>query len=152
MPFIEMGKEFKNAKETPLAPEGQYDLIIHALSEDKVTDQKNNLVVDIRFESEDYLPIRHWIALPIKEKDKRNDEEKGHDPGTTAKTKMLMAKRFCYLFNIPYTDLGFNTDDFLGATTRAGVTHGSFKAKDGSEVVVNRLILGKLPYEVEAAA
>jgi len=152
VPFIEMGEEFAKAKETPLAPEGQYDLKLHALSEDKVPGLKNNLVVDIRFETEDYLQFRHWISLPIPEKDARNDAEKGHDPGTTAKSKMLFAKRFCYLFRIPYTDTGFNTDDFLGATTRAGVTQGTFTTKEGSEATVNRLILPRLPDEVEAAA
>ena len=152
MPFIEMGEEFANAKETPLAPEGQYDIKIHALSEDKVPGLKNNLVIDTRFESENYLPIRHWVALPIPEKDARNDQEKGHDPGTTAKTKMLMAKRFCYLFGIPYTDLGFNTDDFLGASARVGVTQGTYEAKDGTTQTTNRLILPRLPEEVEAAA
>ena len=152
MPFIEMGEEFANAKETPLAPEGQYDIKIHALSEDKVPGKKNNLVIDTRFENEDYLPIRHWVALPIPEKDARNDQEKGHDPGTTAKTKMLMAKRFCYLFHIPYTDLGFNTDDFLGASARVGVTQGSYEAQDGTTRTTNRLILPRLPEEVEAAA
>lgn len=151
MPFIEMGEEFANAKETPLAPEGQYDLKIHGCAEDKVPGQKNNLIIDIRFD-EDYLPMRHWIALPLAEKDARNDTEKGHDPGTTARTKMLFAKRFCYLFGIPFTDTGFNTDDFMGATVRAGVTQGAYKAKDGSEVVTNRLILPRLPEEVEAAA
>lgn len=153
MPFIEMGEEFAKAKETPLAPEGQYDLKVHALSEEKVAGKKNNLVIDIRFETEDYLQFRHWISLPIPEKDARNDAEKGNDPGTTARTKMLFAKRFCYLFDIPYTDTGFNTDDFLGASTRAGVTQGTFTStKDGSEVTVNRLILPRLPDEIEAAA
>jgi len=152
MPFIEVGEEFGQAKETPLAPEGKYDLRIKDLKEDKVPGTKNNLVIDIVFETEDYMPFRHWVALPIPEKDKRNDEEKGHKPGTTAMTKMLMAKRFCYLFNIPYTDTGFNTDDFMGATTRSGVTQRSFTSKDGSEITVNGLILPKLPDEVEAAA
>jgi len=178
VPFIEMGEEFAKAKETPLAPEGQYDLKLHALAEDKVPGQKNNLVIDIRFESEDYLPMRHWIALPIPEKDARNDTEKGHnpgttahtktlpipekdarndvekghDPGTTAHTKMLMAKRFCYLFGIPYTDTGFNTDDFLGASARVGVTQSSYTRPDGSEATNNKLIIPKLPDEVEAAA
>ena len=152
MPFIEMGEEFANAKETPLAPDGQYDLKIKALSEDKVPGQKDNLIVDIPFETEDYLPIRHWIALPIPEKDARNDQEKGHKPGTTAHTKMLMAKRFCYLFNIPYDDTGFNTDDFLGARARVGVTQSSYTRTDGSEATNNKLVIPKLPDEVEAAA
>ncbi len=151
-PFIEMGEEFAKAKETPLAPEGQYDIKVHALAEDKVPGLKNNLVIDIRFETEDYLPMRHWIALPIPEKDARNDAEKGHDPGTTAKTKMLMAKRFCYLFRIPYTDQGFNTDDFLGATARVGVTQSSYTRADKSEATNNKIILPRLPDEVEAAA
>lgn len=151
MPFIEIGEEFGKAKETPLAPEGQYDVKIHALSEDKVAGLKNNLVIDIRFDGEDYQQFRHWVALPIPEKDARNDQEKGHDPGTTAKTKMLMAKRFCYLFNIPFSDTGFNTDDFLGARTRAGINQGTFTTKDGSEATVNRLILPRLPEETTAA-
>lgn len=152
MPFIEMGEEFANAKETPLAPEGEYDLVIKALEEDKDPGKKDNLVIQLQFETEDYQPFRHWVALPIPQKDKRNDEEKGHKAGTTAKTKMLMAKRFCYLFNIEYTDLGFNTDDFLGARTRAGITQGSFTARDGSEVAVNRILLPRLPEEVNEAA
>ena len=152
MPFIDMGEEFAKAKETPLAPEGQYDIKVHALSEEKIPGQKNNLVIDMRFETEDYLSIRHWIALPNPGKDARNDQEKGHDPGTTAKTKMLMAKRFCYLFGIPYTDTGFNTDDFLGATARVGVTQSSFTRQDGSEATNNKIILPRLPDEVEAAA
>ncbi len=152
MPLIDLGEDFAKASETPLAPEGQYDLLLHALSEDKVPGQKNNLVVDIRFETEDFMPFRHWIALPMGEKDKRNDEEKGHKPGTTAHTKMLMAKRFCYLFSIPYTNSGFNTDDFMGARTRGGVNQNTYTAKDGTEVTNNKLILPRLPDERQNAA
>lgn len=151
MPFIQIGEEFGEVKEAPLAPEAEYDLLCHEVEHD-TEKGKNNLVVTIRFEGEDYQPFRHWIALPNPQRDVQNDQEKGHKPGTTAKTKMLMAKRFLHLFNVPYTDKGFDPNDIKGARARAPVTQGSFTSQDGSEVPVNRLNLPRLPDEVNRAA
>ena len=151
MPFIDLGSEFGETKETPLAPEAEYDLNVFKLEHD--TDNgKNNLVATIKFEGEDYAPFRHWISLPSA-KDADNDAKKGHEPGTTSRMKMLMAKRFCYLFDIPYDANGFNTDDFLGARCRGQVTQDTVTSnKDNSTFNVNKLVLPRLPDEESEAA
>lgn len=121
MGFIELGEEFGETKEIPLAPEGQYDLICGE-PEHNTDMGKNTIMVPIRFEDEDYANFRHYLALPQAERDKKNDEAKGHKPGTTSKTKLLMTKRFCQAFNIPMTDSGFDTNDISGASARLGVS------------------------------
>ena len=150
MPFIDMGEEFANAKETPLAPESEQDLKIAKLAHD--TDNgKNNLVIDIDIEGGEYRGFRTWVGLPNPAADRKRDEEKGRKPGETSKMKMLMAKRFCYLFNIPYDNNGFNTDDFLGATTRHLVVQQEIDGQSGKRLVNALGNLPMLPEELEAA-
>ena len=144
MPFIDLGDEFADTKEAPLAPEGEYDLRISSHSHN-TENGKNTLAINIVFDGEDYAPMRHYIALPQPERDAKNDEEKGRKKGDTSKMKMLMLKRFCYLFDIEYTDTGFNTDDFNGSTTRGRVGQDTMTRQDGSTAPINKLQLPRLP-------
>lgn len=145
MPFVDLGKEFKNAKETPLAPEGPHDLIIKDYHYD---DKKKYYRVRVDFEGEEFRPITHWLNLPQPEKDAKNDEEKGHDPGTTSRTKALFLKRFLHLFSVPYTDTGFNDADLKGARARADVTQVMNENMKRRE---NNIVLPELPEEGSTA-
>lgn len=120
MPFIELGQEFGDAKEAELAPEGkEYDLVCHDVDEHQ-KDGKVSYRVTIRIEDSegDYAPFSHFLPLPNPELDQKNDEEKGHKPGTTSNAKMLMLKRFLHAFRVPYTTTGFDPQDIVGATAR----------------------------------
>ncbi len=121
MPFIDMGDEFGNTKETPMAPEGEYDLVCGE-PEHNTENGKNSLVIPINFENDGYAPFRHFLALPQKEKDLEKDKDRGNKPGATSKTKMLYVKRFCYGFSIPFNATGFETNDVPGARARLSVT------------------------------
>lgn len=149
MPFIDMGTEFGDTKEPELAPEGrEYDLICKEIEENKdLAKGKNNIRVMILFESEDYAPMFHYIGLPIPEKDQRNDEDKGHAPGTTTRTKMLMLKRFLTAFNVPFAANGFNPQDIVGSRARLAVTQETYKRDDGSISRSNRVTIPPLPSE-----
>ena len=142
MPFIDVGTDFKNAKETPLAPEAQYDLRCGAA---EVETDKDRIVIPIEFESGEYRPMRHFVNLP-RAKDIDRDNERGVPHGTTTKNKQLMIKRFCYLFQIPYTDTGFDTDDVAGARARATVTTTPTDDRGNS---YNQVVLPRLPEEAE---
>jgi len=125
MPFIEMGKEFANAKEPEVAANGEYDLTCKDV--EHMTDGgKNSLRVQVKIDGKnDYAPIFHYIGLPHPD-DAKKDEEKGHDKGTTRSTKALMARRFCHAFNIPITPEGFDTNDIKGATARLPLTQDTY--------------------------
>lgn len=118
MPFIELGKDFKDVKETPLAPEAEYDLKCLEVEEPA---GKDYIQVTISFENADYRNFNHFLNLPNKEKDAKTDEEKNREPGTTRKNKMLFLKRFLVAFKVPFDNNGFNPKDILGCTTRCGV-------------------------------
>ncbi len=148
MPFIDMGEDFGKAQETPMAPESEQDIVCGEVGHN--TDNgKNTLSVQMKFESGDYAPFLHFIALPQSEKDKANDQAKGHDPGTTTKAKMLFAKRFCNAFGIDFSDTGFNTNDIPGSRARIGVTKSA--ANDQGRSYQN-LILPPVPDEQAKAA
>ncbi|KKL67675.1 hypothetical protein LCGC14_2132590 [marine sediment metagenome] len=119
MPFIDMGKEFGNVKEVPLAPEAEYDLRVTDVEEPP---GKSYVQATIEITGTDFKNFNHFVNLPNKEKDDRTDEEKSREPGTTAFNKMIFVKRFLVLFGIPFEKNGFNPKDFLGATARAGLT------------------------------
>lgn len=149
MSFIDLGQEFGDTKEPELAPEGKsYDLFCKDIEERK-GDGKNDIRVMILVEDPDheFSPIFHYLALPQPEKDQRNDEEKGHKPGTTTRTKLLMTKRFLHAFGITFTSTGFSPQDIPGARARLPVTQGTFTRKDGSTGRNNSISLPMLPSE-----
>lgn len=144
MPFIEMGDDFKDAKEGKTAPNGQYDLKCREV--DHITEGGKNhirVIVDILADDPDteYNPIFHTIALPSS-KDAENDEKKGHKEGTTRKMKQLMAKRFLHLFDVPFTDDGFDPNDITGSTARATLEQDEYQG-----VTRNVIRLPQLPEE-----
>lgn len=150
MPFIDMGDEFGTTGEVPIAPEGEYDLMVSKFTHN--TDNgKNMLVVDMAFEgAEDYQNIRHFMPLPDGQNDSKKDEEKGNKPGTTAKFKMLNIKRFCFLFDIPFNETGFDTDDLMGARARAHVVQSEYTNNSGATVINNKINLPRLPDDLVA--
>lgn len=152
-PFIEMGEEFGETKEPELAPEGkEYDLVCKDIEEYEKDGKRSIRVLMLIEDPEgDYAPFSHFLALPSPEADQRNDEEKGHKPGTTARTKMLMTKRFLHAFGVPYTNTGFDPQDIIGARARLPLTQETYKASDGQERRNQRLSLPPLPSEGEAA-
>lgn len=119
MPFIDMGKEFKDAKETPLAPEGEYDLLCKAVDHNTT---KHYVQVTIGIEGEDYKDFNHFVNLANPERDAVTDADKGREPGTTTRNKMLFVKRFLEAFSVPYEAKGFDPNDIPGASARLGLT------------------------------
>lgn len=150
MPFIDMGDQFGDTKEAELAPEGkEYDLLCKEI-EELEKDGKKTIRVMILVEDpeEDYAPFSHFLSLPNPEKDQQNDEAKGHSPGTTGRTKMLMIKRFLHAFRVPFDSRGFDPQDIIGARARLPLTQevnqqeGPYKGRRNQ-----RLVLPSLPSE-----
>jgi hypothetical protein len=146
MSFIQMGEEFKNAHESPIAPEGEYDL---RCGEPTVDMEKGWVMVPLQFVNEDYQPFVHFINLVNAERDAQRDQEKGHEPGTTSRGKSLFNKRFFHLFSIPYSEDGFDTDDIMGATARAGISQEERRDGKGPQ---NTLRVPRLPENAESPA
>lgn len=119
MGFIEMGKEFGDVKEIPLAPDAEYDLKIVDAEEPA---GKSYILWAIDFEGEDYKRFNHFMNLPDKVRDAKTDEDKGRDPGTTSRNKQIYIKRFLEAFSIPYEKNGFDPKDGLGQTARLPVS------------------------------
>lgn len=123
MPFIDFGDEYANAKEAEVVPERDYDLRTKD-AELMREGGKNSIRVLIVHENppiDNPAPIYHYIGIPDKEKDAAKDEEKGHDPGTTMRTKVLFAKRFMYAFNIPIDGTKLDPADIPGHSARIGL-------------------------------
>lgn len=120
MPFIDLGTEYEGVQEAVIVPEKEYDLKCRDVEIMK-EGGKNSVRVTIVHENppvENPAPIFHYIGLPNAEKDITNDEAKNLDPGTTLRTKLLMAKRFMYAFSIPMEGSKFDAMDIRGATAR----------------------------------
>ena len=148
MPFIDMGEDFGKTAEVPMAVEGEYDLVCGDVGHN--TDNgKNTLSIQMKFEDGNYAPFLHFIALPQTEKDKAKDQDKGNTPGTTSKTKMLFAKRFCNAFGVEFTETGFDTKDIPGSRARIGISQSP--ADDQGRIFQN-LRLPRLPDEEAKAA
>lgn len=144
MPFIDMGNEFGDTKEAELAPQGRkYDLLCHDI-EELEKEGKRSLRVTMRIEGEDqdYAPFSHFLSLPNPELDQRNDEDKGHSPGTTTNTKMLMIKRFLHAFDVPFTTQGFDPQDIPGSRSRLELTQEVYNDRRNQ-----RISLPSLPEE-----
>lgn len=123
-PFIDLGEEFGDTKEAVLAPEGkEYDIFCKEVEELEKDGKKSiRIMCLIEGEEDEFAPFSHFISIPNRELDQRNDEEKGHKPGTTSNMKRLMTKRFLEAFRIDYTPTGFDPQDIVGARARLPLT------------------------------
>lgn len=115
MPFIELGKEFVDAQEAEVVPEGKYDLVCGDI-EHKNEGGKNSIRVLVNhINPVDGIAtpatIFHYLPLPVSD----DSEEK-------ARTKCLFTKRFLHAFGIPYMlsgdAVGFDTDAIKGAKAK----------------------------------
>jgi hypothetical protein len=108
MPFIQA--PIADAKEDELVPEGGYELRI-ADVQDKDS-KKGDAMLQIMIEVTNPpaqiqapAPIFHYVSLP---------NEK--DDAKTTQYKLKMIRRLLSVFNVPFEDNGFNSDDLNGAT------------------------------------
>jgi hypothetical protein len=122
MPFIQQA--IADARESNLVPEAEYDLRI-ADYEEKDSKKSGkpmiSVMIEILNQGEDVEPIFHNISLVTDE-----DEPK------TAKFKLRMQRRFLNVFNIPFEDNGFNTDDFANAEGRCLVVQQEREDRNGN--------------------
>lgn len=108
MPFIKSGAA--NAVEPAVQPEGVYDLVIKKAELYKGKESgKESIRTIIGIEGvPNAADFFHYVPLINGSED---DPKKVND-------KNLMQKRFLDLFNIGYTEEGFDLDDFIGARGR----------------------------------
>lgn len=107
MPFI--NSKAASAVEPQTQPEGVYDLVVKKADIHRGKESgKDSIRTIIGIEGvPNAADFFHYVPLVHEE----DDEEK-------ANNKLLMQKRFLAVFNIPFNDDGFNTDDFIGAAGR----------------------------------
>lgn len=136
MAFI---KTALDAKESEIAPEGEYDLRIVKVEEKKTGDKSKipgepmiQCTIRIEEPNSNYSLFNHTLMIVTK---KTPDENKD--------MYKLNIQRFLETFNIPHEDTGFDTDDLQGAEGRCMVTQ-----KDGDDGVTrNQLRLPRLKGE-----
>lgn len=139
MAFINVA--IKDAKESEVVPEGEYDLRI-VKSEDKDSKAGNAMtVVMIQIISDEYpnaSPLNHFITYP---------SENGSEAGNAMKLRDIA--RFLQTFKIPYTDEGFDTDDLQGAEGTCFLDQEEGQDKNGKAngMMFNRLKLPRLAEE-----
>ena len=148
MPFIDFGDEYEKVTEAEIVPEREYDLMCKD-ADLMLEGGKNSIRVIIIHENapvDNPAPVFHYIGLPNTEKDNANDEAKNLEPGTTLRTKILMAKRFFYAFGIPIDGAKLDPADIPGHSARIGLGIDEYKG-----MKKNVLRLPMLPSEgVEA--
>jgi len=140
MSFIKMGTNLDDIQEEGLAPEGEYELEIVYVGEDKISDNDRvsfPVGVKICDPDQDAGMIFHHLAFP-----KEDDfTEKG---GQTAKLMLRSVKRFFNVFSIPTTDEGFDKDDLMNATGKCGVVQKPMRDDDPESDIVNKLRLPRI--------
>jgi|SRR5712664_132990 len=107
MPFI--SAPVADAREDELVPEAQYDLTIESADEQDSKKGKPQIMCMITVDNppstvSSPAPIFHYISLPHPD-----DEPKA------SRFKLRMIRRFLEVFNIPFEDNGFDSDDLQGA-------------------------------------
>lgn len=139
MSFIKLGAEFGATQEATLVPNGAYDLRATGFLYEE---DKHRIRVNLEVENppeglDDVAPIFHYIFLPAPE-----------DDADKSKSKMLFAKRFLYLFGVPYTDEGFDPEDIPGTSARKVTCEQ--EEYDGRHNV--RIKLPQLPEDLQASS
>lgn len=118
------------AKESEVAPEGEYDLRVVSLEENqskKSGKPKLQAMITIEGEQEDYQPIFLHMMLPEPDGEYNN-------------LRLRDIKRFCMLFSIPFEADGFNLDDAAGATAHGRVTvEENDKGEPQNSIILPRL-------------
>lgn len=138
MSFIPL--DLTGAVESKPVPAGRYDLVITGIPEEVKTKEKGKpqLAVSIAINGHDTAPnVRHYLGLPAPD-----DEPKSRD------FKILLLRRFCELFAIPFTAQGFDLNDFAGAS--ASSVEVSLSEPTDSGDVYNRLVIPRMRGEGEA--
>lgn len=128
------------AQESKPVPAGRYDLIITAIPEETKTKEKGKpqLVVNLSIVGHDTSPnVRHYMGLPAEDDEPRARE-----------FKVLLLRRFCELFSIPFTAQGFDLNDFVGASA-SSVELGLSEPNESGDVY-NRLVVPRMRGEGEA--
>jgi len=131
MPFI---KQALDAKEPESAPEGERDLRIVKVDDETPTKKGDPMItVTIKIQDEENFALfNHWILLVGPKIKKENHE-----------MYKLNIQRFLQVFDIPYEDDGFDSDDLQGATGRCFLVED--EGDDG--IIRNKLRLPKLVSE-----
>lgn len=121
MPFINAA--VADAQEDKPLPEGEYDLTIKNAEVKTSKKGKNMVQVLLICDDPDFKnsqPISHFIMLPEKDDEYRD-------------LHLRNMKRFLTLFNVPFEDNGFDTDDLVGQSAKCHVTLQARKGPDGIE-------------------
>lgn len=135
MSFVKTGRSLMDVGEEELVPEGQYDLRIFATRESKSQSGRDTTIVSIQVEDPNHpnaQPITHVLTIP-------SDEDWDENP-QMATTFMRRNRRFLELFKIPYSEDGWDTEDFPGQTARAFVSQ---TKEDNEGNVYNRIRVPK---------
>lgn len=147
MSFIQMSDDWGAVKEATVAPEGKYDVRVRDVQEHLSQAGGRSIRLTIEFAGNaDYATFFHYLPIVDAERDARNDADKGREPGTTRKNKMLMVKRTLHLFGVKWTDKGYDPSRLLAKTARVDVNVDApdENAPDGARVR-NSLRLPSLP-------
>lgn len=134
MPLVNVNLNDSTIVESRPVPVGRYDLVILSIESANSKAGKPQLIAQIGIEGHESAPnIRHYMSLPA-----AGDEPK------SSQYKSLLLKRFAAAFKVPFSDNGFDTDDWIGA--RASLAVG-LDQPEGSSESYNRLELPKLSEE-----
>ena len=142
MPFINAA--LGDAKEASAVPDGTYHLRIVKKEDTKTKGREGKAVRDmtkitIRIEDQDYPNaslVNYYMVYPV-----------AGDDANTRNMMLLNIKRFLSVFEIPFEDGGFNTDDLTGAEGECLLGQRVVEPEDGPSYVTNELILPRLQEE-----
>lgn len=129
--FVDFGNDYEDVKEPELAPTNRYHLRIESCQYKE--GEKPNYLFNIKITDGEYAALFHNVYLPTE-----------NDDVDKRKQKILFAKRFFALFNIPVIGGKFNPSDAVGREAVANVNLSSFTREDGSTGKNNKLVVPNL--------
>lgn len=123
--FVKLdGNTMAASKERVVAPEADYDLEIS--DADQYTGEKSgktSLRVTFKFiRNSDYANFRQYFGWPDPVVCAKIDEEKGEEPGTTLRNRIVQWKRLFHHFGVKWGADGFDIRALKGKKARTRVT------------------------------
>lgn len=119
-------------EEQRVAPAGEYKLVIRKVDAKKTKKGADMDVFLVAFADEpNYMPFSHFVTFPSE--DDQYLEMRVRD-----------IRRLCHVFDVPYTDEGYDSDDFLGAEGTCNVEVEVYEAEGKEPRESNRLVLPRV--------
>ena len=119
-------------EEQRVAPAGEYSLVIRKVESKKTKKGADMDVLLVAFADEpNFMPFSHFLVVPSED-----------SPYIDMQVRDI--RRLCHVFDVPYTEEGYDPDDFVGAEGTCNVEVEVYEAEGKEPRENNRLVLPRV--------